>query len=152
MYSVRDAIRTRDLPLRRRTLYPAELRKLITAACHPAFADPGKKAGWQCSSVIITHFFSFRYCNRIIISSSALFGPKLSEKAALPYRSAALPPVDIRRVIPVTADPSARSGIFPAAPSPVPHGAPCHGTFSCRQESGFPPPCHPPPGKQHSRS
>ena len=29
--SVRDAIRTRDLPLRRRTLYPAELRKHI---CH----------------------------------------------------------------------------------------------------------------------
>ena len=42
MYSVRDAIRTRDLPLRRRTLYPAELRKHVTAACLFAFADSYK--------------------------------------------------------------------------------------------------------------
>ncbi len=80
------------------------------------------------------------------------FRSKIVRKATLPYRSAVLLPADNHGVIPVTADPSARSGIFPAALSPVPRDALCHGTFSCRQESGFPPPCFLPPGKQHSRS
>ena len=117
IYSVRDAIRTRDLPLRRRTLYPAELRKHVTAACPFAFADPGKNA----PAVQWCYYNAF---SRISVLQS---------------------PSSI-------ADPSARSGIFPAAPSPVPHGAPYPGTFSCRQGYGFPPPCFPPVEKWHSRS
>ena len=52
---VRDAIRTRDLPLRRRTLYPAELRKHIrcVVSC--------KVRQNKHSAVIILYFQNFRY-------------------------------------------------------------------------------------------
>ena len=71
---VRDAIRTRDLPLRRRTLYPAELRKHIHCA---VFCKVRQN---EHSAVIILYFLNFRYC----FSAGA---QRRSERSEPPLRS-----------------------------------------------------------------